>query len=78
MPPMAFADIFSALTTFTATATLLDGGLAILLSIFFAGGRALRRRSVRVRLRTELLATVFLIGLAALDIFLTMQYLTGQ
>jgi hypothetical protein len=45
-------------------------GLAVLLSVIFIGGRVVRPRSVRARLRTGIVAAILVIVLAVLDVYL--------
>ncbi len=78
MAPLVSSDPPSALAIAIAIATVIDGGLAVILSIFYAGGKVLRRRSVRIRLRAELIACIILIGLAAVNIYLAIQQLIVQ
>lgn len=78
MAPIVSSDLSSALAVAIAIATVMDGGLAVVLSIFYAGGKVLRRRSARIRLRAELIACIILIGLAALNIYLAIQQLIVQ
>ena len=77
MPPIVLADLLATLTTITAIATLVVGCLATLFSVIFLGGRAVRRRIVRARLRAGVTASILLIGLAALDIYLAVQQLNA-
>jgi len=52
------------------------GGLAALFSVIYLGGRVLRPRTVRARLRAGILAAILLIVLAALDVYLAVAQLT--
>jgi hypothetical protein len=78
MPPIVLADFLATLTTITAIATLVVGCLATLFSVIFLSTRAVRRRTVQARLRAGITASILLIALAALDIYLAArQLITG-
>jgi len=51
-------------------AIIAAGSLATLFSLIFLGGRVVRPRSVRRRLRAGVAAALIVIALAALDIYL--------
>jgi hypothetical protein len=58
--------------------TLVVGGLATLFSVIYLSRRAVQRRAVRARLRAGVTASILLIALAALDIYLAArQLITG-
>src|SRR5215813_12658096 len=64
MPPTILGDALTTLATLTASATLVVGLLAILFNVIFLSKRAVRRQTVRTRLRAGITASVLLIGLA--------------
>ena len=75
MPPFVLADFLATVTTLTALATLVVGCLATLFSVIYLSTRAVQRRTVRARLRAGITASILLIALAALDIYLAAQQL---
>jgi hypothetical protein len=75
MPPLVLADFLATVTTLTALATLVVGCLATLFSVIYLSTRAVQRRTVRARLRAGITASILLIALAALDIYLAAQQL---
>jgi hypothetical protein len=75
MPPLVLADFLATVTTLTAIATLVVGCLATLFSVIYLSTRAVQRRTVRARLRAGITASILLIALAALDIYLAAQQL---
>jgi hypothetical protein len=78
MPPIVLADFLATLTTLIAILTLVVGGLATLFSVISLSARAVQRRTVRARLRAGVTASILLIALAALDIYLAArQLITG-
>jgi hypothetical protein len=66
-------DAFGILQIVVTVATVLIGGLTVLLSVSFLGGRALRPSRVRTRLLTGILAALVVIALAGLDIYLAVS-----
>jgi hypothetical protein len=78
MPPFVLADLLATLTTLIAILTLVVGGLATIFSVIYLSARAVQRRTVRARLRAGVTASILLIALAALDIYLAArQLITG-
>lgn len=75
MRPLVLADFLATVTTFTAIATLVVGCLATLFSVIYLSTRAVQRRTVRARLRAGITASILLIALAVLDIYLAAQQL---
>lgn len=63
-------DAFTSLRTGVIYLTAVVGGLAMLFSVIYLGGRAIRLRTVQMRLRAGGVAAVLLIILAALDVYL--------
>ncbi len=78
MPLIVLADLLATLTTLTAIATLVVGCLATLFSLIYLSRRAVQRQTVRARLRAGVTASLLLIGLAALDIYLAAQQLIAS
>lgn len=77
MPQQLPADFLSTVTTVTAIATLIIGGLVTILSLAFLGGRVARRRSAQAGLRAAFAASILLIALAGLDMYLAVQRILG-
>jgi hypothetical protein len=55
--------------------TIIVGSLATLFSVIYLGGRVIRPPTVRARLRAGVVAAIFLIVLAALDVYLAIAKL---
>jgi hypothetical protein len=75
MLALARSDLFTTLKTVVIYLTVLIGGLATHFSVIYLGGRVIRPRTVRARLRAGVVAAILLIALAALDVFLAIAQL---
>jgi hypothetical protein len=73
MPSIGPSDLSATLQVIITLAILPIGGLAVLFSLIFLGGRVVRPRTVRARLRTGTAAAVLVIMLALLDIYLAIS-----
>jgi hypothetical protein len=60
MPSIGHSDLAATLQVIIALAILPIGGLAVLFSLIFLGGRVMRPRTVRARLRTGAAAAIYL------------------
>lgn len=70
MAPHVLLDLPVPLHVILTLATALVGGLTILFSLSFLGGRVLRRRTVQARVRAGIGSAMLVIVLAVLDIWL--------
>lgn len=70
MPTVVPEAILSFIQVAITYALLACGSLTVLFSVAFLGGRVVRPRAMRRQLRTGLGTAIFVIALAALDIYL--------
>jgi hypothetical protein len=70
MPTVVPEEIWSSIQVAITYAMLACGSLTVVFSVAFLGGRVVRPRAMRRRLRTGLGAAILVIALATLDIYL--------
>jgi hypothetical protein len=65
-------NLTSILQLFITIGILVVGGVAVLYSLIFLGGRVVTPQTIQTRLRTGIIAAVLVIALAVLDIYLAL------
>lgn len=70
MPASVLLDTSDFLHVAVTVALVLVGGLTVLFSLLFLGGRVVRRSTLQVRVRTGIVAAILVIVLALLDMYL--------